>query len=234
VLEPVLGIDGVSKNYGGLRPLRVKELRIGAGERFALLGFDQPSAEMFVNLVTGQTLPDAGQITVFGHATSAIADSRQWLQLVDHFGIVSHRAVLLEPLTILQNLAIPFTLSVEPVADDVRVKAESLAREVGLPDTSVTVGASSDAAKMRVRLGRALALNPSMLLLEHVSAGLPAADSAALGADIAAVAQTRVIAVAALTADEAFARVVAPHVLRWDPASGRLAERRGWFGGRLG
>ena len=232
----VLEIDGVVRNYGGLRPLRIRQLVVGAAERVALLGFDQVAAEMFVNLVTGQSLPDTGEIRLFGRATREISDSRDWLHFVDQFGIVSQRAVVLEPLTVGQNLAMPFTLSVEPLADEIREKAASLAREIGLNADafSVTAGSLDAAAKMRLRLGRALALGPSMLLLEHASAGLSPADAAALGSDIAAIAGARGIAAVALTVDEPFARSFAHRVLRWDAASGRLSSRGGWFGRRFG
>jgi len=39
---------------------------------------------------------------------------------------------------------------------------------------------------------------------------------------------------AAATADQAFARAIAGRVLRWEPATGRLTEQRGWFGRWLG
>ena len=55
----VLEFSGTSKAYGGLRPLRIAALRIAAGDRVAILGLDQPSADVFVNLATGATLPDA-------------------------------------------------------------------------------------------------------------------------------------------------------------------------------
>jgi predicted ABC-type transport system involved in lysophospholipase L1 biosynthesis ATPase subunit len=232
----VLQIDGVTKNYGGLRPLRIKQLTIGDAERVALVGFDQPAAEMFVNLVTGQSLPDAGTIDVFGRRTATITDSSEWLAMVDRFGIVSGRAVLLESLTAVQNLAMPFTLSIEPVSDDVRSQAEGLGRALGLDTAALAAPVSSltPVGKMRLRVARALALNPAVLLLEHVSAELSARDAAALARDIASVAGERRIALAALTVDEPFARIVAQRVLHWEPASGRLAERRGWFGGRVG
>ena len=226
----------MSKQYGGLRPLRIAALDIAEGERVALLGFDRPAAEMFVNLVTGQSLPDAGQVAVFGHPTHTITDSAAWLQLVDRFGIVSERAVLLDTLTAVQNLAMPFTLSIEPIPDDVRGKAEAIAQEIGLDPAlwNQPIGGFDAAAKMRLRVGRALALGPSVLLLEHASAGLPAPDAAALARDVATIAGHRRVAIAALTVDEPFARAVASRVLRWDAASGRLTERHGWFGGRLG
>jgi ABC-type sulfate/molybdate transport systems ATPase subunit len=84
---------------------------------------------------------------------------------------------------------------------------------------------------MRVRLGRAIALDPVVLLLEHVSAGLPSDGGLTLARDLAAIAERRGAAVVAATVDEPFARAVASRVLRWEPATGKLRERRGWFGG---
>lgn len=234
----VLELAGVSKDYHGLRPLRIQELVVMAGEHIAILGFDQPSAEVFVNLVTGATLPDAGTITVFDRQTSAITDSADWLAVVDRFGIVSERAVLLESLTVIQNLAMPFTLDIEPPDAAVTASAEQLAREVGLPEPAwrAPVAQLDRVAHARVRLGRALALGPEVLLLEHVNAGLSQEDSKRLAADARAIAARRGAAIVAATADQAFARAVAGRVLTLEPATGRLKPVRqsGWFRGRLG
>jgi ABC-type transporter Mla maintaining outer membrane lipid asymmetry ATPase subunit MlaF len=222
----------VSKDYRGLRPLRIVQLSVGAGEPVAILGLDHVTAEVFVNLATGATLPDRGDVKVFSRSTAAIADSAEWLAVVDRFGIVSERAVLLDGLSVIQNLAMPFTLEIEPPPDDVLVRAEALAREVGVPEASwrSPMAQLDAAAWLRVRLGRAIALDPGILLLEHVSASLGGAASAALGAEIRAVAARRGLAIVAATADAAFAHAVAARVLALDPASGRLTERRrGWF-----
>jgi ABC-type polar amino acid transport system ATPase subunit len=238
VTATALELAGVSKNYGGLRPLRVHELSVGSTDAVAIVGFDQVCAEVFVNLATGATLPEAGEVRVFGRATSAIADSDDWLATADRFGIVSERAVLLDQLTALQNLAMPFTLEVEPMAEGVRVKAMTLAKEIALePSAWDRPIATLDAnAKMRLRLGRALALEPGVLLLEHVSAALAPEAAARLGADTRSIAARRGVAVVAMTADAAFAAAVAGRVLLWDAATGRLAEQRrgGWFGRWLG
>ncbi len=232
----VLEVSGVSKDYRGLRPLRLAQLTVAAGDRVALLGFDRASAEVFVNLVTGAALPDAGEIRVFGRATSAIADSADWLATVDRFGIVSERAVLLDQLTIVQNLAMPFTLEIEPPADDIARRAGGIAADVGLPEDlwSSPVAGLNPYGQMRVRLGRALALNPDVLLLEHVSAGLQPKEAEEFGADIGALARRRGTAVVALTADTAFARAVAPRVVMLEAATGRLKDQTpgGWFGRR--
>jgi ABC-type transporter Mla maintaining outer membrane lipid asymmetry ATPase subunit MlaF len=236
VTAAVLEFAGASKGYGGLRQLRIAELRVHAGDSVALLGFDQPTAEVFVNLATGATLPDAGEVSIFGLPTRAIEDSADWLATVDRFGIVSERAVLLDALTVIQNLAMPFTLEIEPPPEDVRIRAEQLAIEVGLPETSWRrpVAELDAAGRMRVRFGRALALDPAILLLEHPTAGVGREDARGLARSIRDVGGRRGVATVTLTADRDLAEAVAARVLTLDPASGLLKERRsGWLGRRL-
>ena len=232
-MTPILEVSGVSKDYRALRPLRLQHLAVGAGESVAIVGLDQAAAEVFVNLITGATLPDAGDIRIFGRATASIGDSGDWLATVDRFGIVSERAVLLDQLSVTQNLAMPFTLDVEPPPPEVRARAEALAREVGLAAHVLAhaVAATDEAVRMRVRLGRALALDPAILLLEHATAPLERARAASFGRDVRAIAARRGAAVVAATADESFAAAVASRVLVHDAATGALAERRRrWFG----
>jgi ABC-type transporter Mla maintaining outer membrane lipid asymmetry ATPase subunit MlaF len=232
---PVIELSGVSKDYRGLRPLRVEALTLNAGEQLAILGLDEVTAEVLINLVTGATLPDRGEVRVFGRPTSAIDVSADWLALVDRFGIVSHRAVLLDALTVVQNLSMPFTLDIEPPPEDVRVRAAGLAAEVGIPERAWArpVAQLDPGERVRLRLGRALALDPGILLLEHVSAGVARDQVAALGAEIGAIVKRRGSASLVATADEEFAGAVAARVLRLEPATGRLLERRAGFFGRL-
>jgi ABC-type transporter Mla maintaining outer membrane lipid asymmetry ATPase subunit MlaF len=229
-------LTGIAKDYRGLRPLRVERLEVFAGDLVGLLGFDQVSAEVFVNLLTGASLPDSGQVSILGRRTEDVSDAAEWLTVVDRFGIVSARAILLEAMTPLQNLAMPFTLDVEPLRDHVRLRAEALAAESGLPASTWNrpVGMLDATAQMQIRLGRALALDPAVVLLEHASAGLDASGAASLAQSVRASAVKRDAAVLSVGVDEPFARAVASRVLRWEPATGRLRERRGWFGGRLG
>jgi ABC-type lipoprotein export system ATPase subunit len=238
VTAAVLELTGVVKNYRGLRPLRIERLSIAAGDSAAIVGVDQPMAETFVNLATGATLPDRGEVKIFGRPTSSVRDSTEWLALLDRFGIVSQRAVLLGELTVIQNLAMPFTLEIEPPPEDVRIRAEHLAREVGLPEASWgrPVARLDAAGVARVRLGRALALDPAILLLEHPTAALARDAALPLGRSIRDVAGRRGTATLTLTADRDLAAVVAARVLALAPATGLLTQRHrlGWLGRRLG
>ena len=232
---PLIEIAGLSKDYHGLRPLRIESLTLAEGEHMAVLGLDGPMAETFINLVTGATLPDRGVVTIFGRTTASIDDGDQWLALVDRFGIVSERAVLLDALSVIQNLSIPFTLEIEPPPDDVRAQAEALAREAGLDPQgwSRPVGELDAAARLRIRVGKALALGPMVLLLEHASATLPPALIGPVGAHIRQMASQRRCALLAATVDQEFAAAVAPRVLTLEPATGRLTGRRGGWRERL-
>jgi ABC-type transporter Mla maintaining outer membrane lipid asymmetry ATPase subunit MlaF len=225
---PIIELTALSKDYHGLRPLRIEKLALAEGELAAILGLDQPMAETFINLVTGAMLPDRGEVTIFGRPTASIDDSADWLSIVDRFGIVSERAVLLDALSVIQNLSIPFTLDIDPPSDDVRKRAILLAEEVGLrPADWLRPVSELDAdGRVRIRAARALALDPRVLLLEHASAGLTPDAATALGADVRQIALRRGCTLVAVTADAGFASAAATRVLTLDPASGRLSEPR--------
>ena len=86
---------------------------------------------MFVHLVTGAALPDEGHVRVAGRDTREIATDTEWLKSLDRFGIVTHRAVLLDGLSVAANLALPLTVSIDPMPDDVRMRVERLANDIG-------------------------------------------------------------------------------------------------------
>ena len=225
--NPVLELSDVAKDYRGLRPLRIAALAVYPGEHIAILGLDQTTAEVFVNLVTGAAVPDRGEVRLFGRSTAMITDSADWLAVVDRFGIVSPRAVLLDALTVVQNLALPFTLEIEPPAPDIRARAIALAQRVGLDDTSLdrAVAELGPLGHARVRLGRALALDPAVVILEHPTTDVPREAVAELAVQCRAVPAATI----ALTADAEFAEAVAERPLTLDPATGRLGGRAGWF-----
>ena len=231
---PVLEIRDLTKQYSGLRPLRIRELSLGAGERVTIGGLDAGAGELLVNLVTGASVPDQGEVRVFGARTADIANGDAWLDLLERFGIVSPRGVLLEGSTLLQNLAMPFTLAIDPVPADVAARVEALAKECGLdPDRWLPVRAGDLPADVRVlaHLARALASGPDLIVVEHPTAEVAAEARAPLASTVARACEARRVTTLILTNDEAFAKAVAPRNLRLDGATGQLKPlKKGWFG----
>ena len=68
-----LQISDVEKQYGSLRPLRVRALAVAPAERVAIVGPDAGAAEVLVNLITGASVADRGEVWVFGRSTREIA-----------------------------------------------------------------------------------------------------------------------------------------------------------------
>ena len=171
---PAIEIVGVTKSYAALRPLRIASLVVAARERVALSGIDAGGAELLVNLVTGASLPDDGEVRVFGRLTADIPDGEEWLSSLDRFGIVSERGVLLEGSTVIQNLALPLTLEIDPVPEDALRQVMALGIECDIPYDWLEqpVGGVPPAVRARVHLARAVALAPQLLLLEHPTAAM--------------------------------------------------------------
>lgn len=227
----VLQFAGVSKQYGALRPLRISELIVDEGQAVALMGLDQPAAEVFVNLATGGTLPDSGIVTAFGRATSDITDSQTWLASLDRFGIVSDRTAIVGTLSAVQNLAMPFSLDIEPPSAELRAQALGLAHEVRLPEAAWdrAVDDLSAAHRMRIKLARALAFQPGLLLIEHPTATIDRHDVASFAGDLRALLDARTLAAVVMTMDQEFAETLRARTLTLDPATGVLNPPRKGF-----
>jgi ABC-type transporter Mla maintaining outer membrane lipid asymmetry ATPase subunit MlaF len=234
----VVRMTRVVRNYQGLRPLRIASLTVAPGERVALSGIDAVAAEVLINLVTGAALPDEGDVQVFGRSTAHISTGDDWLAFLEQFGIVSPRAVLIEGASIQQNLAMPFTLQIDPVPSDIAQRVQALAVECGIASDrdgieerlSRPAGEAPPEMRARLHFARAIALDPGLVLLEHPTAGVEGPARHALGDDMARVLEGRRLAALVITQDEPFALRVADRTLKLQPATGELKpQRRGWF-----
>ena len=220
----LLEIVGLKKEHQALRPLRIARLSVKPGDIVSIGGIDAASAETLVHLITGGTLPDEGDVTLFGQNTRAIADSDSWLKQLDGIGMITSRGVLIEAFSVLQNIAMSYTLDVDPVDPRVVPQAGAVARDAGI-DADVfdlPAGKTGPDVQMRVHLARALALGPKMLIAEHPSAALPRENVAAFGADLARIAKARNLALITITADDVLAKSIGGQRLELVPASGEL------------
>ncbi|MGE0359534.1 MAG: ATP-binding cassette domain-containing protein [Vicinamibacterales bacterium] len=223
---PLVEFAGVEKAYQALRPLRLASLTVSRGEIVAVSGIDALGAEVLVNLMTAAVRPDAGAVRLFGTATDAIDDYDAWLGMLDGLGLVTERAVLLGQCTVAQNLALPLTLEIEPIRADVVPVVTALADEVGIAvaHRETRVHDAPAGVVQRVRLARALALNPRLLVAEHPSAPLPREEVAPFARDLAAIAARRGLGVLAVSADREFVRALGGTALTLDAATGTLTR----------
>lgn len=228
--EVLVRLRKVTKDYQSLRPLRVESLDLHEGQTLALGGFDRMTAEILVDLITAAIVPDTGEVRVFGQPTTGIADRDGWLQTLDQFGLLTERAVLVEQFTVEQNLAIPYSLSVADLSADLRARVAQLAQEIGFAasDLGKQSGILPPLGRLRLRLGRALAMEPKVLLAEHPGATLAPDEARSFGGDLKRIVKGRGMAALVLTADLEFAREVSDEVFVLEPATGTLKPSSGW------
>jgi ABC-type lipoprotein export system ATPase subunit len=138
--------------------------------------------------------------------------------------------VLIGQFSVAQNIAMSFTLAVDPIDADVLPRVNALAEEVGLSAGVLTrrVAETDPEVQNRVRLARALALRPSLLVAEHPSAGLPRASVERFATDLGGIARARGLAVLAVTADEDFVKALDGLKLILEPATGTLRAQTIW------
>jgi putative ABC transport system ATP-binding protein len=222
--DPLLKITGLSKDYQTLRPLRIKDLTVHSGDVVSISGIDVLGAETLVHLVTGATLPDSGDVFLFGRNTRDITDGEAWLKSLDNVGMITARGILIEAFSVLQNIALSLTLDVDPIDSRFVAPAGALARDVGIDAAlfDVPAGRVAPDVQMRVHLARALALGPKLLIAEHPSATLPRDTVAGFGADLGKVARGRGLALLAITADDSLAKAIGGTRVELVAASGEL------------
>ena len=229
---PLIELRGVVKAYQALRPLRIAEMAISAADRLALSGLDAGAAEMFVHLVTGASVPDEGSVKVAGRDTRDIATDTEWLTSLDRFGIVTHRAVLLDGMSVAANLALPITIAIDPLSEEIRARVEKDARDVGLEPAvlDTPVGGLTTEQRLRLHLSRAAANGPEFKLLEHPAAQLEdAAAAARAGKTLRTLSESRGFGWLAIGEDEAFAEAAGATRVSVTPATGVVAAAKsGW------
>ncbi|RWL50320.1 MAG: sugar ABC transporter ATP-binding protein [Mesorhizobium sp.] len=162
--NPLLDATGVAKNYGAVAALRNASLSVLPGEVHALMGANGAGKSTLVKILTGAIKADAGRILIRGKQLDvrSPADARRAGLLP-----VYQEPSLIPDLEVLSNLRLTGT-PVEPF--------RAWVRELGIPDLDIRETARHiPLAILRVLdLARALAVEPDVLLLDEMTAALPA------------------------------------------------------------
>ena len=163
-MNPLLDAAGVAKTYGAVVALRNASLSVLPGEVHALMGANGAGKSTLVKILTGAVRPTAGRILIRGEQRSvnSPAEARR-AGLVP----VYQEPSLIPDLDVLSNLRLTQT-PLEPFRDWVR--------ELGVPDLDLRqLARDIPLAVLRVLdLARALAIEPEVLLLDEMTAALPA------------------------------------------------------------
>ena len=176
--DPVLRIESLTKNFGGLRVTDGVTLDVMPGELHAVIGPNGAGKTTLINQISGLLSPDAGRIVFAGEdVTRMPVDRRAQRGLARSFQITS----ILPRFSVLENVALAvqarqgtsfrfFGRAADE--DELNVPAMAALDQVGLaPRAHVPAGELSHGEKRALELAIALAMEPKLLLLDEPMAG---------------------------------------------------------------
>ena len=183
--EPLLAVTNLSRRFGGVLAVDGVSIAADEGRITGLIGPNGAGKTTLFGVISGFVAPNEGEIRYAGEPITRLAThERARRGIARTFQIVRPFAGL----TVHENIAVGAHLSRRSRAA-ARDAAAQVAQLVGLaelldnPAASLTV-----AGRKRLELARALATEPSLLLLDEVLAGLNPTELAAMVPTIRAIA----------------------------------------------
>jgi branched-chain amino acid transport system permease protein len=184
----LLVVRDISMHFGGLKALDSVQLEIAGNAVHGLIGPNGSGKSTLINVLTGIYRPTSGRIEFNGAVTSgkkpaaiAAAGMARTFQNVQLFGEMTavenvlvglHHTFASTTLDIMLH-----TPRYRREEHEARLRAASILRFVGLSQLANEEARNLPYGKQRLlEIGRALGLNPQLLLLDEPAAGLTAPD----------------------------------------------------------
>ncbi len=189
----LLSVRGVTKRFGGLTAVDDVSFDVAPGTIKALIGPNGAGKTTLFNLISGVMPPDAGEIRFGGapvqglapHAIAARGMSRTFQhirlfpKMTVHENVMMGRHVHSRAGFLAGMLNLPYTWKEER---RIREKSLEILGRLGLSGRAAEEATSLPYGQQRVvELGRALACEPRLLLLDEPAAGLNIRETVEMG-----------------------------------------------------
>jgi len=167
----VLSVDRVNKRFGGIVAVKDMTFEVQAGEVVGLMGPNGAGKTTLLNLIAGVYRPDSGRILFQGKDITRCPPHKTC-----HLGIARTYQIP-QPFT---NLRVRDNLRVAATYGSKRGDTSDLDEILDLVDLSkqkdTIAGDLATVSLKKLELARALASNPTFILLDEVAAGSTEAE----------------------------------------------------------
>ena len=165
-------LEHVSKTFGTRRVLNDLTFAVPTSRTFCLLGRSGTGKSVALRHIIGLVSPDEGQVFVEGHDISSLT-GRGLSEIRKRMGFLFQGAALFDSMTVCDNVAFPMRRHTKMRDAEIVHRAKARLAEVGLERECDKMPADlSGGMQKRAGLARAMALDPSILLVDEPSAGL--------------------------------------------------------------
>ena len=184
--QALLEVEGLTRRFGGVEALAGVSFRVSPGDVLGIIGPNGSGKTTMINCVTGFVRPSAGRVLLRGRDVTAMAPHR-----IARAGMTRtfQTARPFASLPAYRNLVVALS---SPRArrrhrhGDRDTMALDLLEELGFERDSrlprQLAGTLAAGYLKRLELGRCLALEPEVILLDEIFSGLSAAETASLAA----------------------------------------------------
>ena len=168
-MAPMLQVDGVSKNFSGLRAVADVSFAVPEGAIFAVIGPNGAGKTTMFNLIAGVFAPNSGTIAFQGQRIDGLTPDEVCRRGIGRtFQIVRPFPAL----TVEDNVMVGALLRHGDPRQAMQ-RAHDVLRRLDLYDRRLQLGGSLTLPdRKRLEVARALATEPKLLLLDEVMAGL--------------------------------------------------------------
>lgn len=182
-MSALLEVSGVSVSFDGFKAINNLSFEIGPRELRAIIGPNGAGKTTFMDIVTGKTRPDKGQV-LWGEMGRSLLKMNEAQIAREGIGRKFQKPTVFEDQTVQENLAMalkkkrgPFAvLFWRPSSEDLD-RVAALAGEIGLAgELARKSGELSHGQKQWLEIGMLLAQEPRLLLVDEPAAGMTPAE----------------------------------------------------------
>ena len=179
----LLYLDNVSVSFDGFRALNALSLLVEKGEMRAVIGPNGAGKTTMMDVITGKTRPDEGQV-VFGEKTDLTKLDEPAIAALG-IGRKFQKPTVFEPLSVWDNLLLAlagdrrprFTLWARESTDE-QDRIEQVLETIRLTELRHRIaGGLSHGQKQWLEIGMLLAQDPQLLLVDEPVAGMTDAET---------------------------------------------------------
>lgn len=175
----LLEVDGISVSFDGFKAINDLSFVIGERELRAIIGPNGAGKTTFMDIVTGKTQPDVGEVLWGDKNTSLLRHNEAKIAKLG-VGRKFQRPTVFEDQTVEDNLTMalendrnPFKVLFYDYTTEDQKKVMEIASEIGLAaQVQRLAGELSHGQKQWLEIGMLLAQNPRLLMIDEPAAGM--------------------------------------------------------------